>query len=250
MSTKLFYSFLKWVAVGPLLRAIFRPTWEGVENLPRKGPAILAGNHLSYVDWLFMPLGAPRMVRFVAKAEYFTGTGVKGALQRLFFSGTGNVPIDRGGATAAEGALIAAKRVLGEGELFGIYPEGTRSHDGKLYRGRTGVARLALDTGAPVIPVAVIGTDVIAPPGKKFGKLVHPRVIYGEPLDFSRYEGMSNDRYILRAITDEIVYEILKLSGQEYVDMYATDAKKLAEGEKAAKKKSRAAKAAPTEDVA
>jgi 1-acyl-sn-glycerol-3-phosphate acyltransferase len=250
VTTKLFYSFLKWVAVGPLLRAVFRPTWEGVENLPRKGPAILAGNHLSYADWLFMPLGSPRMVRFVAKAEYFTGTGVKGFLQRAFFSGTGNVPIDRSGATAAEGALIAAKRVLGEGELFGIYPEGTRSHDGKLYRGRTGIARLALDTGAPVIPVAVIGTDVIAPPGKKLGKIVRPRIVYGKPLDFSRYEGMANDRYILRAITDEIVYEILKLSGQEYIDMYATDAKKLANGEKPAKKSGKKKSARPTEDVA
>jgi len=246
VSTKLFYSFLKWVAIGPLLRAVFRPSYEGTENIPRKGPAIMASNHLSYADWLFMPLGMKRMVRFVAKAEYFTGTGPKGFLQRVFFSGTGNVPIDRGGATAAEGALIAAKRVLAEGELFGIYPEGTRSHDGKLYRGRTGIARLALDTGAPVIPVAVIGTDVIAPPGKKFGKLVHPRVIYGKPLDFSRYEGMTNDRYILRAITDEIVYEILKLSGQEYVDMYATEAKKLADGKKPAKKSSGSAKSGPT----
>ncbi|TQL69265.1 1-acyl-sn-glycerol-3-phosphate acyltransferase [Nocardioides albertanoniae] len=259
VSTKLFYSFLKWVAIGPLLRTIFRPSWEGVENVPRKGQAILASNHLSYADWLFMPLGMKRMVRFVAKAEYFTGTGLKGALQRTFFSGTGNVPIDRTGATAAEGALIAAKRVLGEGELFGIYPEGTRSHDGKLYRGRTGVARLALDTGAPVIPVAVIGTDLIAPPGKKFGKIVQPRIVYGKPLDFSRYDGMANDRYILRAITDEIVYEILKLSGQEYVDMYATEAKKLDDAAKAskkkssakaAKKKSRPSKPGPTEDVA
>ena len=251
MSTKLFYSFLKWVAIGPILRAIFRPTYEGADNIPRKGQAIMASNHLSYADWLFMPLGMRRMVRFVAKAEYFTGTGLKGSLQRIFFSGTGNVPIDRGGATAAEGALIAAKRVLGEGELFGIYPEGTRSHDGKLYRGRTGVARLALDTGAPVVPVAVIGTDLIAPPGKKFGRIVQPRIVYGKPLDFSRYDGMANDRYILRAITDEIVYEILKLSGQEYVDMYATEAKKLADGAKASKKSSKkASKRSPTKDVA
>jgi 1-acyl-sn-glycerol-3-phosphate acyltransferase len=121
---------------------------------------------------------------------------------------------------------MAARRVLGDGELFGIYPEGTRSHDGRLYRGRTGVARLALETKAPVVPVAVIGTDVIAPPGKTFGKLVRPTIRYGKPLDFSRYEGMENDRYILRAIADEIMYEILRLSGQEYVDLYATEAKK------------------------
>jgi 1-acyl-sn-glycerol-3-phosphate acyltransferase len=166
------------------------------------------------------------MVRFVAKAEYFTGTGVKGWLQRTFFSGTGNVPIDRSGASAAEGAIISARRVLDSGELFGIYPEGTRSHDGKLYRGRTGIARIALTTGAPVIPIAVLKTDVIAPPGKKFGRLVRPIVIFGKPLDFSRYEGLENDRFILRAVTDEIMYEILKLSGQEYIDMYASDAKK------------------------
>ncbi len=135
------------------------------------------------------------------------------------------MPIDRSGASAAEGALSAAKRILGEGDLFGIYPEGTRSHDGRLYRGKTGVARLALETGVPVIPVAVVGTDVVAPPGKKFGRLVRPVVRFGKPLDFSRYEGMENDRYILRSVTDEIMYEIMRLSGQEYVDQYAARAK-------------------------
>ena len=135
------------------------------------------------------------------------------------------MPIDRSGNGAAEGALLAAKRVLDEGELFGIYPEGTRSHDGRLYRGKAGVARLALETGVPVIPVAVVGTDVVAPPGKKFGSFTRPMVRFGKPLDFSRYEGMENDRYILRSITDEIMYEIMRLSGQEYVDQYAARAK-------------------------
>ena len=172
-----------------------------------------------------MPLTLPRRVTFVAKAEYFTTPGIKGWFQKTFFSGAGQVPIDRSGAAAAEGALISAKRILDEGELFGIYPEGTRSHDGRLYRGKTGVARLALETGVPVIPVAVIGTDVVAPPGKKFGSFTRPMVRFGKPLDFSRYEGMENDRYILRSITDEIMYEIMRLSGQEYVDMYATKAK-------------------------
>jgi len=222
-----FYWLMKWVAIGPWLKLVFRPKIYGAENVPTDGPAILASNHLSYADWLFMPLYLPRMVRFVAKAEYFTGHGLKGWLQRSFFSGTGNVPIDRSGASAAEGAIISARRVLEEGELFGIYPEGTRSHDGKLYRGRTGVARLALQTKAPVIPIAVLKTDQIAPPGKKFGRLTRPIVIFGKPLDFSRYDGMENDRFILRAITDEIMYEILQLSGQEYVDMYASEAKKL-----------------------
>ena len=224
----MFYWFLKWVALGPVLRLIFRPVIEGAENVPEEGPAILASNHLSYADWLFMPLTLPRRVTFVAKAEYFTSPGIKGWIQKKFFSGAGQVPIDRTSATAAEGALSSARRILDEGELFGIYPEGTRSHDGRLYRGRTGVARLALEARVPVVPIAVLGTDVVAPPGKKFGTVTRPKVRFGKPLDFSRYEGMENDRYILRSVTDEIMYEIMRLSGQEYVDMYASQAKDLA----------------------
>jgi 1-acyl-sn-glycerol-3-phosphate acyltransferase len=220
-----FYWFLKWIAIGPVLRIVFRPQVEGAANVPSEGPAILASNHLSYADWLFMPLTLPRRVTFVAKAEYFTSPGLKGWFQRKFFSGAGQVPIDRTGASAAEDALSSARRILEQGELFGIYPEGTRSHDGRLYRGKTGVARLALETKVPVIPVAVLGTDVVAPPGKKFGTLTRPCVRFGKPLDFSRYEGLENDRYILRSITDEIMYEIMRLSGQEYVDMYSTRAK-------------------------
>jgi 1-acyl-sn-glycerol-3-phosphate acyltransferase len=221
----LFYWLLKWVLVGPLLKLVFRPQVEGVEHVPAEGPAILASNHLSYADWLFMPLTLPRRVTFVAKAEYFTTPGLKGWFQKKFFSGAGQVPIDRSGASAAEGALAAAERILGEGGLFGIYPEGTRSHDGRLYRGKTGVARLALETRCPVVPVAVVGTDVVAPPGKKFGAITRPVVRFGAPLDFSRYEGLENDRFILRSITDEIMYEIMRLSGQEYVDIYSARAK-------------------------
>ncbi len=225
----MFYWLLKWVFIGPFLRLIFRPRVEGAENVPLTGPAILASNHLSYADWLFMPLTLPRRVTFVAKAEYFTTPGLKGWFQRFFFSGSGQVPIDRSGADAAAGALLAAKKILEQGELFGIYPEGTRSHDGRLYRGKTGVARLALETGVPVIPVAVLDTDVVAPPGKKFGSFTRPGVRFGRPLDFSRYDGLENDRYVLRAITDEIMYEIMQLSGQEYVDMYAAKAKELSQ---------------------
>jgi 1-acyl-sn-glycerol-3-phosphate acyltransferase len=228
-----FYWFLKWVAIGPVLRLVFRPQVSGAEHVPASGPAILASNHLSYADWLFMPLTLPRRVTFVAKAEYFNTPGLKGWFQKKFFSGAGQVPIDRSGASAAEGALSAAKRILTEeGDLFGIYPEGTRSHDGKLYRGKTGVARLALECKVPVIPVAVVGTDVVAPPGQTFGRFTRPIVRFGKPLDFSRYEGMENDRYILRSITDEIMYEIMRLSGQEYVDKYAARAKE--ESKKAA----------------
>jgi 1-acyl-sn-glycerol-3-phosphate acyltransferase len=241
-----FYWFLKWVAIGPVLRLVFRPQVSGAEHVPASGPAILASNHLSFADWLFMPLTLPRRVTFVAKAEYFNTPGIKGWFQKKFFSGAGQVPIDRSGATAAEGALAAAKNILDEGDLFGIYPEGTRSHDGKLYRGKTGVARLALECKVPVIPVAVVGTDVVAPPGQIFGRFTRPIVRFGKPLDFSRYEGMENDRYILRSITDEIMYEIMRLSGQEYVDKYANRAKE--ESKKSAEAAESAAESAAVHD--
>ena len=216
---------LKWVLIGPLLKAVFRPEAVGTENVPAEGAAILASNHLSYADWLFMPLTIPRRVTFVAKAEYFTSPGVKGWLQKTFFAGAGQVPIDRSGGRASERAVSTGLRILRNGELFGIYPEGTRSHDGRLYRGKTGLARMALEAKVPVIPVAVIGTNVVAPPGKVFGRYTRPCVRFGKPLDFSRYEGLENDRFILRSITDEIMYEIMRLSGQEYVDTYAAVAK-------------------------
>lgn len=218
----LFYWFLKLLALGPMLRVVFRPKTEGLKNVPPSGPVILASNHLSYADWLFVPLTVSRKVSYVAKAEYFTSPGFKGWLQKMFFTGSGQIPIDRSGATAADGALLSAKAVLDRGAIFGIYPEGTRSPDGRLYRGRTGVARMAIETGAPVVPVGVMGTDLIAPPDKKFGKVVRPTLRYGKPLDFSRYQGMENDRFILRAVTDEIMYEIMRLSEQEYVDEYAS----------------------------
>ncbi|MDQ3479721.1 MAG: 1-acyl-sn-glycerol-3-phosphate acyltransferase [Actinomycetota bacterium] len=252
----MFYWLLKWVFVGPVLKLIFRPYAEGTENVPEQGGAILASNHLSYSDWLFMPLTIPRRVTFVAKAEYFTTPGLKGWLQKTFFSGAGQVPLDRSGGRASEGAITTGLRILANGELFGIYPEGTRSHDGRLYRGKTGIARMALEAKVPVIPLAVINTNVVAPPGKIFGRYVRPGVRFGKPLDFSRYEGMESDRYVLRSITDEIMYEIMELSGQEYVDIYATkakvDAQRLAKEAKAgakaeAKQAELAAKAAKAE---
>ena len=221
------YWVLKNVLVGPPVRRIFRPIVVGAENIPETGPAIIASNHLSYSDWIFMPLVVRRRVTFVAKSDYFTGAGIKGRFQRGFFKGTGQVPIDRSGGSASEGAMRAGMKVLERGELFGIYPEGTRSHDGRLYKGRTGVARLALEAKVPVIPCGVIGTDVVAPPGKVVASFASPTVKFGAPLDFSRYEGMESDRLILRAVTDEIMYKIMELSGQEYIDMYATKAKTL-----------------------
>jgi 1-acyl-sn-glycerol-3-phosphate acyltransferase len=219
----LFYWFLKFVAIGPVVRVLFRPEVEGVENVPATGAAILASNHLSAADWIFMPLSLKRRVTFLAKAEYFTGTGVKGFLQRAFFSGAGQVPIDRSSASAAEAAIQTGKRILNEGKLLGIYPEGTRSPDGRLYRGKIGVARTALDTGAQVIPVAMCYGTRKLPFGKKITRV---RVRFGKPLDFSRYDGLSGDRFIERSITDEIMYEIMELSGQEYVDVYGATVKK------------------------
>ncbi|TQL68030.1 1-acyl-sn-glycerol-3-phosphate acyltransferase [Nocardioides albertanoniae] len=222
-----FYSALKYVLLQPWLKLTLRPKVHGVENVPAEGGVLLAGNHLSYLDWLMVPMSLPRMVRYVAKAEYFEGTGLRGAWNRFFFTNTGNVPIDRSGATAAEGAMLAAKTILNGGHIFGIYPEGTRSHDGRLYRGKTGVARLALETRMPLIPVAVIGTDVLAPPGKTFGRWTRPTVIFGRPIDLAPYAGRERDRAAQRELTDRVMAEIQKLSRQEYVsDTYAADARR------------------------
>jgi 1-acyl-sn-glycerol-3-phosphate acyltransferase len=219
------YWLLKHVFIGPILKLFFPTTVEGLENIPEQGAAILAGNHLSYSDWLFMPLQVKRRVTFLAKAEYFTGRGVKGALTKGFFAGAGQVPIDRSGGSASEGAVKKALEVLAGGNLLGLYPEGTRSPDGRLYRGKTGIARMALEAGVPVIPVAVIGTFEAAPPGKRIPVPGRITVRFGQPLDFSRYAGLSNDRFVLRSVTDEIMYELMQLSGQEYVDTYASRAK-------------------------
>jgi 1-acyl-sn-glycerol-3-phosphate acyltransferase len=219
-----FYWVVKAI-LTPILRTLFRPWVEGAENIPSEGPAILASNHLSFSDSIFLPLKITRRITFLAKADYFTGKGVKGKLSKAFFAGVGQVPIDRSGGAASEAALNTAKRILAEGNLLGLYPEGTRSPDGRLYRGKTGVARMALEAGVPVIPVAMINTDVVQPTGKKIPNLGRVGIRVGKPLDFSRYAGMEGDRFVLRSITDEIMYELMLLSGQEYVDQYATKAK-------------------------
>ncbi len=219
----LFYWFLKYVAIGPVVHAVFRPRAEGTEHVPATGSAILASNHLSAADWIFMPLSLKRRVTFLAKAEYFTGTGIKGAAQRAFFSRAGQVPIDRSSASAAENAIQTGLRILREGKVLGIYPEGTRSPDGRLFRGKTGVARMALETGARVVPVAMIYSKRKLPFGRS---IIRVHVKFGAPLDFSRYEGMSGDRFVERSITDEIMYEIMTLSGQEYVDVYGATVKR------------------------
>ena len=205
----------------------FRPKVRGLRHVPSKGPVIIASNHLSFSDSIFMPLVVPRKVTFLAKSEYFTGKGIKGRATAAAFRALGQVPVDRSGGRSSEAALETGLRILREGKLLGIYPEGTRSPDGRLYRGRTGIARMALESGVPVIPVAMIDTDKIQPPGKALPKIMQVGIRFGEPLDFSRYEGMSGDRFILRSVTDEIMYALMDLGGQEYVDMYATRAKQI-----------------------
>lgn len=228
------YWVLKYIVVGPWLRVLFRPWVEGGEHIPETGAAIFASNHLSFSDSFFLPLEVPRKMTFLAKSDYFTGKGIKGLLTKAFFAGVGQVPVDRSGGRASEAAIYTALRIIDEGKMFGIYPEGTRSPNGTLYRGKTGVARIAMESGAPVLPVAMINTYEIQPPHTIIPRLRRVGVRIGKPLDFSRYEGLENDRFVLRSITDEIMYELMALSGQEYVDMYATRAKALiADGEPA-----------------
>ncbi|MFE6281430.1 lysophospholipid acyltransferase family protein [Streptomyces sp. NPDC057877] len=231
----MFYYLLKYVLLGPLLRLLFRPRIEGLEHIPASGAAIVAGNHLSFSDHFLMPAVLKRRITFLAKAEYFTGPGIKGRLTAAFFHSVGQIPVDRSGKDAGQAAIREGLGVLAKDELLGIYPEGTRSHDGRLYKGKVGVAVMALKAQAPVVPCAMIGTFEAQPPGKVVPRL-HPVVIrFGEPLDFSRYAGMEGEKAVLRAVTDEIMYAILKLSGQEYVDRYAAEVK--AEEEAAAKER-------------
>ena len=196
-----------------------------MENIPTTGPVILASNHLSFSDSIFLPLQSRRPVVFLAKSEYFTGKGIKGALTRWFFKSTGQLPIDRSGGKASEASLNTGLKVLSQGQVLGIYPEGTRSPDGRLYRGRTGIARMVLESKVPVIPVAMIDTEKVQPIGKRLPRIRRIGIVVGTPLDFSRFDGMEGDRIVLRAVTDEIMYELRKLSGQEYVDAYASSVK-------------------------
>jgi len=224
-----FYWILKYLVVGPVLKAIFRPWIVGAKNVPKTGAAILASNHLSVMDSIFLPLVIERPMSFLAKAEYFTGKGLKGWATKWFMKGTGQIPIDRSGGSASEAALNTALQVIGRGDLLGIYPEGTRSPDGRLYKGRTGLARMALVAKVPVIPVVMVDTDTMLPIGSSRPRLVRVGMVIGEPLDFSRYEGFEDDRFVLRSVTDEIMVALQQLGGQAYVDEYASKYRQQAE---------------------
>ncbi len=212
----------------PFLMLLFRPKVKGLRHVPGSGPVIIASNHLSFSDSIFMPLVVPRKVTFLAKSEYFTSPGPKGLLKKLTFIALGQVPVDRSGGRRSEAALITGLKVLAEGKCLGIYPEGTRSPDGRLYKGRTGIARLAIESGAPIIPVAMFNTEKIQPTGTVIPKVMRVEMSFGEPMYF---EGDSTDLLHLRDVTDKIMNTIQELSGQEYVDTYATKAKKSAEQE-------------------
>lgn len=222
----MWYWLVKYVFIGPLLRIMGRPTIEGAENIPAHGPVILASNHKAVLDSFYLPLKTPRRITFLAKSEYFTGPGLKGAFQKWFFTAVGQVPIDRTGADAAQDALDAGVRVIEAGKVLGIYPEGTRSPDARLYKGKTGMARLALQTGVQVIPVAMIGTEKMNPIGSRVWRPAKVTIRVGKPIDFSRFEGLAGNRFVERAVTDEVMYDLMLLSGQEYVDVYAASIRK------------------------
>ena len=207
----------------PFLMILFRPKVKGLRNVPATGPLIIASNHLSFSDSIFMPLVVPRKVTFLAKSEYFTSPGPKGLLKKLTFIALGQVPVDRSGGRRSEAALITGLQVLSEGKCLGIYPEGTRSPDGRLYKGRTGIARLAIESGAPIVPVAMFNTEKIQPTGQVIPNIQRVGMTFGEPMYF---DGDSTDLAYLRVVTDQIMNRIKELSGQEYVDQYAVKAKK------------------------
>ena len=206
--------------LAPLARAVYRPEVRGLENVPADGPIILAPNHRAVVDTATVTMVVPRQVRFLGKAEYFIQRGVKGWLMARILDGLGYVPVERGNARAGLAALEAGRAVLHSGGAFALYPEGTRSRDGRLHRGHTGVAALALATGAKVIPVALSGTERIQPPGARLPRLAEVTVTFGEPLDFSRYRALESSPAIRRAVTDEIMYALMELTGLEYIDRY------------------------------
>jgi 1-acyl-sn-glycerol-3-phosphate acyltransferase len=218
MAYRLLKSFL-----FPLLMLLFRPKVSGLRFVPSNGPVIIASNHLSFSDSIFMPLVVPRSVTFLAKSEYFTSPGIKGFVKKITFIALGQVPVDRTGGKRSEAALLTGLKLLSQDACIGIYPEGTRSPDGRLYKGRTGIARMAIESGAPIIPVAMFNTAEIQPTGQVVPKVRRVEMVFGEPMYFT---GDSTDQAVLRAATNQIMEKIAELSKQEYVpNMYASEAK-------------------------
>lgn len=220
---KLYWFYVR--TFGPAARKAFTPSVTGLKNVPERGPAIIAANHLAVVDDAIIPLVTPRMVHYMAKEEYFTGKGIKGKIKKFFFTSAGTFPVERSGGAQSAGSLEHAREILEKGEIFGIHPEGTRSPDGRLYRGHTGVARLAYATGAPIIPVGLIGTNIAQPIGAVLPHKHHVEVHFGEPLRVPKTPESEVTYEMLRSLTDEMMGRIRELSGQEYVDVYAQKVK-------------------------
>jgi 1-acyl-sn-glycerol-3-phosphate acyltransferase len=216
---------MRHVLIGPPLRLATRLKVEGRENVPPGGPLIVASNHLSFIDSIVIPLASGRQVHFLGKAEYFQGKGLRGAAVRWFHTTAGTIPVDRNDPRAAVGSLEVAEKILAEGEAFGVYPEGTRSPDGRLHRGRTGVARMALSTGAILLPCAVIGTNKVQPPGSNGFRPAKVTVRFGKPIDVAALEARFQKAALLRAVTDAVMDAIAELSGQERSGRYASDVK-------------------------
>ncbi len=213
------------LTVAPLLRVLHRPEVTGLENVPRTGPVIIAANHVSFADEIFTPLAARRQIFYLAKAEYFTGTGIKGTVMRNFFGGIGQVPVERNATRAAAASVDICVELLAAGHAFGIYPEGTRSPDGRLYKFRTGVARIALRSGAPVVPVGLVGTERVQKPGTRTWHLVRVGVHFGAPMDFSGRPQDERSARVLREVTEHIRVAVQSLSGQEYVNEFGSTVK-------------------------
>lgn len=224
------YWFLKLVVVGPLVRLLFRPWMEGAENIPERGPAVLVSNHISAGDTFILPAMIRRRLTFPAKQELFEGTGLRGRFVAAFMRGIGQLPMNRAGGRASARSMDGVLGVLDAGDLLGIYPEGTRSPDGRLYKGKTGVARLVLEAGVPVIPIGMINTQAVPSAIPKVKTIRRPGIRIGRPLDFSAYAGAAgNNRDVLRYVTDEIMYAVMQLTGQTYVDAYGSSVKEAME---------------------
>jgi 1-acyl-sn-glycerol-3-phosphate acyltransferase len=217
----MWYWVFKYLTLGPAIRLLGRPRIEGRDRLPGTGPAILASNHQAIADSLYLPLMVPRKVLFVTKLDAFSTSGVWGAITRWICTVAGQIPIDRSNSRAARAALDTSERLLGEGNVLGIYPEGTRSPDGRVYKGKTGVVRIAATSGAPVVPVGIVGTRDVNPIGSAIWRFGKVRVVLGEPMDFSDLRGQLNDARALRKAADELMHAIAELAGKEYVDVYA-----------------------------